>query len=323
LTADAIPAGELCFVICIEANQLEVQGRLLCESIRRFAGRYAASRIVAVSPRPELAIGEDIARRLREMEVEHVSLPLNLTGSPYGPINRIVAGQWAEQSLTTPFLAVLDTDTLFVSEPEFTAEDVGVRPVDVKGSATAGPEDAFDAYWARMAERAGLVLDDLPWIETSVSGQRIRASYNGGFAVVRREIGVLGETARVFLRSFAADDRPRKGRGDDIRASTGSTGLDAAEWWGSSQAALAAAIWSKTADVRIYDAAYNIPLHMIARKPELAWPLKGRRPVLLHYHYLLEPELRAQLAAALDRIGCPAAAADWLKLRLTEFGAEA
>lgn len=316
MTPKAIPPAEACFVICVEANQLAVQAQLLCESIRRFAGRYAASRIVAVSPRPELAIEEDTARRLRALEVEPVCLPLNLTGSPYGPINRIVAGRWAEETLAAPFLIVLDTDTLFVAEPDFTAEDVGVRPVDVKGSASAGPADPLDLYWGRMAARAGLSLDNLPWIETSVSRQRVRTSCNGGFAVVRRELGVLRRTAEVFFDSFAADDRPRRGAGDEIRASTGSTGRDAAEWWGSSQAALAVAIWSTTRDVKTYDTAYNIPLHMIARKPDLAWVVENGPPVHLHYHYLLEPELRTELAGALDRIGCPAEPAEWLLRRL-------
>ena len=48
MTPKAIPPAEACFVICVEANQLAVQAQLLCESIRRFAGRYAASRIVAI-----------------------------------------------------------------------------------------------------------------------------------------------------------------------------------------------------------------------------------------------------------------------------------
>lgn len=319
MTAAAIPTGEVCFVLCIEANQLAMQGRLLCESIRRFAGRYADSRIVAVSPRPGLAVGEPVRRELAALGVEHVALPLNLTGSPYGTINRILVGRWAEQVLGQDFLVALDTDMIFVAEPEFTRNDIGVRPVDVKGSASAGPEDPLDGYWGRMAARAGLGPGDLPWLETSVSGQRIRASYNGGFAVVRRELGVLTRTAKVFLDSFEADDRPRKGKGGDVRASTGSTGPEAAEWWGSSQAALSVAIWSSTQDVRTYGPAYNIPLHLIARKPELVWPLQDGGPVLLHYHYLIEPGMRADLELALQRVGCPAEAVDWLQDRLVEL----
>jgi hypothetical protein len=41
--------------------------------------------------------------------------------------------------------------------------------------------------------------------------------------------------------------------------------------------------------------------------------------VLLHYHYLTEPELHADLMAALARVGCPAQVTAWLERRLAEL----
>ena len=79
--------------------------------------------------------------------------------------------------------------------------------------------------------------------------------YNGGYAVVRRESGVLDSTADLFTRSVEANLRPRKGH-EGIRefASTGFVSSAAAEYWGSNQAAFAVAAWSATRRVRQLDA---------------------------------------------------------------------
>ncbi|HEX2224330.1 MAG TPA: hypothetical protein VHN15_08995, partial [Thermoanaerobaculia bacterium] len=104
---------EIAFLICVEANRLEPQAFLLCESIRRFGGRYRRAPILAVSPRPHLALGPEARARLDLLGVTYVAEPLNDTGSPYGAINRIVAGAWAEEVSPRPYLVLLDTDTVF------------------------------------------------------------------------------------------------------------------------------------------------------------------------------------------------------------------
>ena len=66
-----IDADQISLVLCIEANRLEPQGLMLCESIRRFGGRYANAPIVAVSPRPDLALGPEARARLRDLDVTY------------------------------------------------------------------------------------------------------------------------------------------------------------------------------------------------------------------------------------------------------------
>lgn len=311
---------EIAFLICVEANRLEPQALLLCESLRRFGGRYRQAPILAVSPRPHLALGPESRARLGLLGVTCVAEPLNDTGSPYGTINRIVAGAWAEEVSPRPYLVLLDTDTVFVSEPDFARADAGVRPVDVKGSATGGPGDPLDGYWARLARFAGIDLARLPWITTTIDRVPIRASYNGGFTVVRRDLGILRRTREVFFASLAEELRPLAGSGLDVRASTGLVGPEASEWWGSSQAALSVALWSRTSDVHTYDERYNIPVHILAQ-PGRSWPLQaGVEPILLHYHFLAEPAHQAELRRVLRRIGCPADALRWIEVRLHLFG---
>ncbi len=315
---DRLGESEISFVICVEANRLEPQAHVLCESLRTFGGRYRNAQIVAVSPRPHLAVGPKTRALFDRLDVTYVVEPLNLTGSPYGTINRIVAGAWAETACTTPYLVVLDTDMILVGEPSLARADAGARPVDLKGSASGGAGDPLDVYWARMCELGGIDLARLPQLTTTIDEVSIRASYNGGFAVLRRDLGILKRTQEIFFASQAENLRPRAGEGIDILASTGLVGRAASEWWGSSQAALSVAIWGKTGDVRLYDERYNIPLHLLADAGR-SWPLGGRLPVLLHYHYLAEPQVQAQFREVLQRLGCSAEVCGWVEDRLDLF----
>jgi hypothetical protein len=316
---DPLTGDQVNFVMCLEANRLEPQGLLLCESIRTFGGQYANSPIFGISPRPDLALGPDARARFRELGVTYLIEPLNLTGHPYGTINRIVAGAWAEANLAASHLVMLDTDMILTAEPKLARADAGVRPVDMKGSASSGPEDPLDAYWSRICVFAGIALHDLPMLHTTVGKQRIRASYNGGFTVVRRSSNILRHTRDIFFRSLAEDMRPLMGLGMNVKASTGFAGTASTEWWGSSQSALSAAIWSKTRDVHVYGPDYNIPLHLLADDTQ-CWPhQRDSGPVLLHCHYLTEPQYRNELSKVLKKIGCSPQTIAWIFAKLHVF----
>lgn len=311
--------SDVAFLICVEANRLEPQARLLCESIRTFGGRYREAPILAVSPRPHLALDPEARAPLEALGVTYAVKPLNETGSLYGPINRIVAGAWAETTCRQPYLVLLDTDTVFVGEPAFVRADAGVRPVDVKGATSSGAGDPQDVYWSRMCDLGGIDPSRLPMISTTIDGVQIRASYNGGFTVIRRDLGILQRTRDIFFASHKENLRPLAGKGLDVFASTGSVGREASEWWGASQAALSAAIWSNTADVYTYDARYNIPLNHLA-DPCRSWPLRrGHTPVLLHYHHLTEAPYQENLLQVLARLGCSSGVLRWIKERLALF----
>lgn len=310
--------SEIAFLICVEANRLEPQARLLCESIRTSGGRYRQAPIIAVSPRPPLALGSEARAHLEALGVTYVVESLNETGGPYGAINRIVAGAWAETFSPQPYLVVLGTDTVFVDEPGFVHADVGVRPVDVKGSASSGADDPQDAYWARLCRIGGIDPSRLPVIATTIDNVRIRASYNSGFTVVRRDLGILQRTREIFFASLEENLRPLAGKELNVFASTGSVGLEASEWWGSSQAALSVAIWSSTSDVHTYDERYNIPVNNLT--DGRSWPLRsGFAPILLHYHHLAEVEYQGQLLQVLERIGCSSDVRRWIEARLPRF----
>jgi hypothetical protein len=305
------------FVLCIENNAIREQSLLLCESIREFGGRYRSAPILAVAPRAGFGIDRTSRERLDRMNVEYVEEPLNQICPEYGSANRVFTAEWAERRVGAGWIAVLDSDTIFLREPELPLNaDVAVRPVDIKGSATQGPSDPFEDYWNRLAGLKGLSLDCLPFVQTTVCDQRIRASYNGGLIVVRAERGILGAWADLFSRSVAAGLKPYSGQNLNVRASTGLVGLEASEYWGSNQAAVALAIWSITKDVVHYPDGYNVPLHAMADGIHLTTRFKASPLVHLHYHWLFSEPYYESSLTTMKTLGVGRDHLDWLSERL-------
>jgi hypothetical protein len=169
-----------------------------------------------------------------------------------------------------------------------------------------------------MCALGGIDVDALPYVETTIDRVRVRAAYNGGYLVARRESGVLEHAADIFTRSVMQRLRPRVGS-KEIFASTGWVGPIASEYWGSNQTATAVAIWSKTLRVKELDRRYNVPLHLLAKQKDLgAWA--GINPLHVHYHWMLNPEHAPQALGLLSLLGVPREASEWLKERIPLAG---
>jgi hypothetical protein len=305
------------FVLCIENNSIRDQALLLCESIRRFGGRYKDSPILAFAPRGGLGVDGATRRKLEQMGVEYVDRPLNTTCLEYAPANRVFAGAYAETHAETDFLVVLDSDTVWLDEPELPIEaDVAVRPVDHKGSASGGPGDRFEAYWATLAKMCGTSLDRLPSMRSTIGNERIRASYNAGLTVVRREKGILNRCADLFSATVSAGIRPYRGTGMNIFASTGHVGQAGSEYWGSSQAAMTLAIWATTDRVLHYPDHYNVPLHLVAADSEIDPRWLVHPPVHLHYHWMFGQRHHEVAMELLAKLGLSPDRREWLRGRI-------
>jgi hypothetical protein len=306
------------FVLCIENNAIRDQALLLIESIRAFAGRYSGVEILAIAPQPACGVDGATRTRLERLGATYHEAPLNTDCQQYGGANRVYAAAWAAENAAASTLVVLDSDTLFLNEPELLGDqfDVAARPVDIKGSTSAGPGDEFEPYWQALCGLAGFPIDRLPFVETTIDRTTVRASYNGGYAVVRRESGILQRSASIFTRSVAADIRPYKERaGFRMFASTGYVPDLAAQYWGSSQAAFSIAAWSMTRRFRTLDRRYNVPLHSLAEARHWSDAWAGIAPVHIHYHWMLDVEHRARTIELLGRLGVPSDRVDWIAAR--------
>ena len=309
------------FVLCIENNGMRDQALLLCRSIRRFAGRHRDAPILAYAPRPGLGVDRSTRAALDALGVVYVDEPLNTRYSEYGPANRVFAAAHAEAHASTEFLVVLDSDTVWLGEPELPIDaDAAVRPVDMKGNATRGPGDPFEPYWTGLAAMCGMSIDRLPFVYTTIGNERVRASYNGGFAIVRRPLGILTRCAELFVQGARAGMKPYRGSGRDLVGSIGNVGEAASEYWGSDQTALALAIWNATDRVRHLPDHYNLPLHLVAAESEIDPRWRARQPVHVHYHWMLAQRHRDVALELLAKLGVPEEQRAWLAARTPLHG---
>lgn len=306
------------FVLCIENNETRGQALLLVESIREFGGRFARSPIFAVAPRQGLGVDAATRTRLEALDATYLEAPLNTVCPEYPSANRVYAAAWAARNCQAETLCVLDSDTLFLGEPDALGEewDLAVRPVDVKGATSEGEGDPFESYWAALCELAGMSIAALPFVETVLDRRRVRASYNGGYILVRRSSGILERTADLFTRSVLADLRPYKGvSGHRVFASTGYVLPRASEYWGSNQAALAIAAWSIPQRVRLLDRRFNVPLHELSDAQRWSDDWADLRPLHVHYHWLLRSGHRDLAFATMAKLGVSADRLDWIRAR--------
>jgi hypothetical protein len=298
------------FCLIVERGPLEAQAILLCESIRAFAGRYAQSRITAVSPRPDWRPADRVRQRLLELGVEYRAENLISPTPEYGPSYRVLTAGMLGREAGPPVLVQLDSDTIFVGEPDLELGDdlLLARPVDETGMCSTGPDDPRDAYWQLMCRANGVGVDALGWVETSVGCTRVRTSYNGGFIAGRRAL--FAETEAVFERIVASGLRSWPGHERGERIGAGTVGARGYAWWGTSQAAISIAAARLSGTRRLLDAGHNVPLHLISRVDQ-----PPQRAAHLHYHWLFADQGGAEgVIERLPSLGV--ADSGWLRERL-------
>jgi hypothetical protein len=279
------------FVACIEGGVLEAQALLLFESIRQYAGRFRDCPIYALSPRAGHGISKSARNKLDQLRVNYIDVILNTECRGYGSANRVAAAAYIEEVYPHEILVILDSDTLFLREPDKILlppdVDVAVRPVDLKGMCTDGPADPFDRYWRDLCRCCGVDYERIPWSESFVDRQRIKATYNGGLVIVRGKIGILRQWSDFFFASVRERLAPYA---EDRRFRSGAGWIDssAGRLWGSNQAALSLAIWSNTRRVQELPPTYNYPLTLHGRIDAATASAVFPHLVHVHYHWLLD-----------------------------------
>ena len=281
------------FVACIERGELERQALLLFESIRSYTGRFRDCAIYALSPRAGFGISKNARRKLEELGVNYIDTVLNTECLEYGPANRVAAAAYVEQKHPHEILVILDSDTLFLREPnEFLLPsdvDVALRPVAVKGMCTDGPTDPFDGYWRDLCRCCGVDYEQIPWIESFADQRRIKASYNAGLVVVRGNLGIMQRWANFFFASVRQQLIPHP-KDRRIRAGAGWVDPGTGRMWGSNQAALSLAIWSSTRQVQELEPTYNYSLIIHDRVKQEIRDRVFPHLVHVHYHWMLQED---------------------------------
>jgi hypothetical protein len=310
-----MPVPDCSFVLSVEQGKLESQAVLLVESLRRFGGAYANCPVYAVSPRPTRQMGMACRRALTELGAQTVTDDLMPADEIYGPVGRMAVCAWAERNLRSEIIVGLDDDLFFAGEPDFSLQgaDFFARPVDAKGMCTAGPGDPFDVYWRQIAQLAGVDYDEIPWVETTADHISIKASYNAGMIAVRREAGLFRRTQEIFDLIQKNNLPPYQAGEGDIFSSTGFVGIQASQWWGSSQAVFSLAATEQKAIRLIAPVTYNVPAHLIEYARWLGSEVTLKDAVLVHYHWLLHEDTLDDSPIFHDTSGLSPLMVEWLK----------
>lgn len=285
---------DLQFVFVAEQGLLERQAVLLAESIRLLGDDWRDAELCAVSPRAARRPGPDSLQALERLGVRVVALDVESPCPDYGTSWRMAALTRIEAAPGPPVMVMLDSDTLFLAPPRLRLDPRGValRPVDVKGICSEGPQDPLDRYWQRLAQLCDVDLDAVPWVDATVTGERIRASHNGGFVAVARHHGLFARAFQFLERTCLHDLAPRTEIGGPYRIGSGEASGEAIRLWGSAQTTLTMAMVSLGLHQQLLPPTYNVPLH-------LADPLLRRHPqardraVHVHYHHLCEADTLA------------------------------
>ncbi|MDP8217619.1 MAG: hypothetical protein P9M03_02710 [Candidatus Theseobacter exili] len=284
-------APDLAFVSIIEKGILEEQGLLLYRSIRKFGGRFSSCPIYAYSPRPNLEISNEARQIMKELGVIHVEKHLSQCIDYYPQANRAFVMADLERRLDNKFLVIVDNDTVFVDEPAQLelkdGVDVAACPVDVKGICTTGLDDESDWYWQELCTLCNVDYNLIPFHETSVDRTRIKACYNGGLIVFRRNKGICNLWEKFMVLALGKNLFPRKNI-SSIKTGTGVLDSKGAQAFNTAQTTLALAIWFSTQEVKLLELGYNYPLHLYNSLTQEYIDMVKERLVHIHYHWLFE-----------------------------------
>ena len=282
----------LAFIACLEQGRLEDQTKLLCRSIRRFAGGFRDAPIHTFQPRPGPDLSPHTLEVLNTLGVIHHTEPVNLAYANYGYGNKIFVCAHAEALVAAEVLVFLDSDTLFTNEPTDLdlppQYDAALRPAYSRALNSTGPGHPIDPYWMRLYQLCGLEKE--PYVENELGGW-VRAYFSAGLIAVRRSAGLFGQWKADFLRLVEAGHMPE---------ASGLTRMD--------EIALVATMVRAFDRVRLLDGRYN---YLIFRRADLLPPWReAALEHLVHIHYrscFQTPNFLQTLHPQLD----PASAVVW------------
>jgi hypothetical protein len=284
------------FVCCVESGPLEEPTIRLAESLRRFAGAFASEPLIAVTPRPGPPLSRQTLNTFDKLEVQYIRFNPESPYSWYSFLNKPLALAHVEQLRSSESMCWLDSDLIVMDEPNLLTlsmdEDFLACVSEFKNNGTDGRDDEHEPYWRKVSEIIGVDLDSIPYVTTPMDQKTIRAYFNGGVFVYRRDTAF----GRSYLRA-CVDIL-------DSRVSCRSSGIFFTE-----QVALGLTAFRIGLRFRELPLAYNYPIGGSVPACFLsAWALKNAQ--ILHHHDAMWPTLWPRFMRHLEE--AQPGAHDWL-----------
>jgi hypothetical protein len=180
---------DITFVCCIDSGWLEAQTLRMLESLRRWGGRFANARVIAVTPRFGCPLSKRTHRLLEKLNVEYLRFQADHPYTWLSYVNKPQALAAVEKISNSEFICWLDSDLLIVGEPEdlILEDDIDFAAcATFKDIATSGPGDEFEPYWQAICQTLGIDIETLPWVLAQAEDLQIRLLWNSGMFVYRR-----------------------------------------------------------------------------------------------------------------------------------------
>ena len=205
-------ADDYALVFCVGPGILLEQTCLAIRSISKFAPEFARiSEVWAVSPRKDHHLSPQEERRLTDLGARYHPLNLNSYWDLPPQLNKVFATAWVEEESNTQRLLFLDSDTVFVAEPDLLFrpfESVVVRPVDRRGIGAGAYTDPDWDYWLRLSRFFS--FDPERRARTVVDQKEIIPYFNAGFVGFERNRGSARQWLDLATQLIDQDLMPRK-----------------------------------------------------------------------------------------------------------------
>lgn len=192
------------FVCCVESGALESQAVRMVQSLRYYGGIFANAPLVAVTPRFGPPLLTETIRTFLRLNVTYIRAGENKQYSWFKFLNKPLALAAAEKIIDSDIVGFLDSDVIFVGEPDklslLPSEDFLAFPVESKEMGSTGPGDPFDPIWHEFCRITGVNINDLPWVQTVQTNERVRLYFNSGIFVYRRATGFAKSYLDICLK---------------------------------------------------------------------------------------------------------------------------
>ena len=196
---------DITFVCCVESGFLESQTLIMIESLRRWGGKYKDLPILAITPRAGPPLSKSFKEKLSHFNVTHLSFDAKNIYSWKAFLNKHYSLAKAEEVCDTEFICWLDSDLLFLKEPDGLFlrenEDFIACPVDTAGAST-GPSDPMEPYWRKVCSIFDLHVESLPWVEACLERTGMRFYFNSGIFMYRRSTAMSARHLENTLKFF-------------------------------------------------------------------------------------------------------------------------
>lgn len=158
------------FVCCVESGSLETQSIRMIESMRRWGGRFSDCSIMAVTPRFGPPIAEKTKRIFEKLNVTYIRFQSKGSYSWFNFMNKPYAVLAAEKHSKSEFICWLDSDLIFLGEPDqlllAEGEDFAASP-EIVGGTTDNLDDPEASYWNEAGQIIGVNMETYLGLQTT------------------------------------------------------------------------------------------------------------------------------------------------------------